>query len=76
MAIRYLNKGVSLKEKGLHAEALENFKKAEEHSWGAASPALLATVMQNFGELLEVMGNEEESFGAVFSRCCKVRKAC
>ncbi|WP_298683835.1 tetratricopeptide repeat protein [uncultured Methanomethylovorans sp.] len=62
MAIRYLNKGVSLKEKGLHAEALENFKKAEEHSWEAASPALLATVMQNFGELLEVMGNEEGSF--------------
>lgn len=62
MAIRYLNKGVSLKEKGLHAEALENLKKAEEYSWGASSAALLATVMQNLGELLEIMGDQEESF--------------
>ncbi|WP_370575053.1 tetratricopeptide repeat protein [Methanomethylovorans sp.] len=62
MAIRYLNKGVSLKEKGLHVEALEDLKKAEEHSWGASSPALLATVMQNLGELLEIMGDEEEAF--------------
>ncbi len=62
MAIRYLNKGVSLKEKGLHAEALENFKKAEEHSWSASSPALLATVMQNLGELLQTVGDEDEAF--------------
>lgn len=62
MAIRYLNKGVSLKEKGLHAEALENFKRAEDHSWSASSPALLATVMQNLGELLQTMGDENEAF--------------
>jgi tetratricopeptide (TPR) repeat protein len=66
MAVRYLNKGVSLKEKGLHAEALENLKKAEEHSWVASSPALLATVMQNLGELLEIMGDDENTFEQYF----------
>lgn len=62
MAVRYLNKGVSLKKKGFHAEALENLKKAEGYSWEASSPALLATVMQNLEELLEITGDEDEAF--------------
>ncbi len=74
MAVRYLNKGVSLKDKGLHAEALENLKKAEEYSWGASSPALLATVMQNLGDLLEIMGDEEEAFEQYFLAVGKLEK--
>ncbi|WP_214044396.1 tetratricopeptide repeat protein [Methanomethylovorans sp.] len=74
MAIRYLNKGISFKEKGLYAEALENFKKAEEHSWEAAFPALLAAVMQNFGELLEIMDNEDKSFEQYSLAVAKLEK--
>ena len=74
MAVRYLNKGVSLKEKGLHVEALENLKKAEEFSWGASSPALLATVMQNLEELLNIMGDEEEAFEQYFLAVGKLER--
>lgn len=74
MAIRYLNKGISLKAKGLHAEALEHFKKAEEYSWEASSPALLATVVHNLGELWDIAGDKNEAFEQYFYAVEKLEK--
>ena len=52
MAFRHFNKGVSLIEKGLHEDALESLKQAEEQAKGAESPQILVAVLQTYADLL------------------------
>ncbi|WMW22024.1 tetratricopeptide repeat protein [Methanolobus mangrovi] len=61
MAFRHFNKGVSLIEKGLHEDALENLKQAEEQAKGAESPQILVAVLQTYADLLYSHDQKEEA---------------
>ena len=61
MAFRHFNKGVSLIEKGLHEDALESLKQAEEQAKGAESPQMLVAVLQTYADLLFSHDRKEEA---------------
>ncbi|WP_319508646.1 tetratricopeptide repeat protein [uncultured Methanolobus sp.] len=61
MAFRHFNKGVSLIEKGLHEDALESLKQAEEQAMGAESPQMLVAVLQTYADLLFSHDRKEEA---------------
>lgn len=62
IAVRHLNKGVSLIEKGLYADALHALELAEISAEDAGSPDIRASVLQTHADLLLSAGREEEAF--------------
>ncbi|WP_094226763.1 tetratricopeptide repeat protein [Methanolobus psychrotolerans] len=61
MAFRHFNKGVSLIEKGLHEDALEILKHAEEQAKESESPQIQVAVLQTYADLLFSYGKKEEA---------------
>lgn len=62
IAVRHLNKGVSLIEKGLYADALHALELAEISAEDADSPDVRASVLQTHADLLLSEGREDEAF--------------
>lgn len=62
IAVRHLNKGVSLIEKGLYADALHALELAETNAKKADSPDIYASVLQTYADLLLSAGREDEAF--------------
>ena len=62
IAVRHLNKGVSLIEKGLYADALHALELAEHNVIEAESPEIHATVLQTYADLLLSTGHEDDAF--------------
>lgn len=61
MAVRHLNKGVSLIEKGHYEDAQQVLSEAEEQAKEANSPEILASVLQTYADLLYSNGLENEA---------------
>jgi len=62
IAVRHQNKGVSLIEKGLYADALHALELAEQNAKEAGSPDIYASVLQTYADLLFSAGQEDEAF--------------
>src|SRR6056297_616414 len=61
MAVRHLNKGVSLIERGYYEDAQEELSEAELHAKEANAPEILASVLQTYADLLYSNGLENEA---------------
>ncbi|WP_406659980.1 tetratricopeptide repeat protein [Methanolobus sp. ZRKC3] len=61
MAVRHLNKGVSLIEKGNYEDAQHALSEAEMHAKESNSPEILASVLQTYADLLYSNGLENEA---------------